>query len=173
MNTTVPWFKICNWRVCEQKLNINIDPIMSKILLIFRARHRIRGCHHWSGTTITVTWHVQRRVKLKRTVRFDEWEDLGFTWDDEDNNMPPLVTDSNTANEDDKCWQQPLSDLNYDILNNNHICRQKPGLYPLNRPYIKPNSTKCQLKLGNRQLVNTEVIYMMANIVKTIHAKSL
>ncbi len=35
--------------------------------------------------------------------------------------------------------------------------------YPLNRPYLKPNSTKCQLKLGNRQLVNTEVIYMMAN----------
>ena len=150
---------------------------MSRIFLIFRARHRIRGCHHWSGTTITVTWHVQRRVKLKRTVRFDEWEDLGFTWDDEDNNMPPLVTDSNTENEYDKYWQQQLGDLNYDILNNNHISyytrRQKPGLYPLNRPYLKPNSTICQLKLGNRQLENTEVIYMISNIVKNIHAKSL
>ena len=106
--------------------------------------------------------------------------ELGFTWDDEDNDMSPLVTDSDTENEDDKYWQPLLGDLNYDILNNNHIsyyvCRQKPGLYPLNRPHLKPNSTKCQLKLGNRQLVNTEVIYMMANkvkIVKNIHAKSL
>ena len=74
---------------------------------------------------------MQRRVKLKRTVHFDEWEDLGFTWDDEDNDMTPLVTDSDTENEDDKYWQPPLGDLNYDILNNNHSPyfprRQKPG----------------------------------------------
>ncbi len=70
---------------------------------------------------------------------------LGFTCDDEDNDMPPLVTDSDTEHEDDKYWKPLLGDLNYDILNNNHILLYTPAeARPL--PYLKPNSTKCQLK---------------------------
>ncbi len=35
---------------------------------------------------------------------FDEWKYLGFIWDYEDNDVQPLVTDSDTENEDDKYW---------------------------------------------------------------------
>jgi len=107
---------------------------MSRIILIFRGQTpNLRASPLiWNYNYRYVTGATTSQAQKNRSLWWMGGSELGFTWDDVDNDMSPLVTDSDTENEDDKYWQPLLGDLNYDILNNNHISyytrRQKPGL---------------------------------------------